>query len=275
MRLGGSRCVGAALAGLGLVVAVGLLDPSVAAAQSYDRLRCESRDGREEWCRAEISGDVRVYRQLSDTACREGRNWRWTRDGIAVRDGCRAEFEYRRSDRGGGWGGSGGGGWGGGGGNWNDSRYDRVTCQSVKDRDQFCPAPIGGEVRIVRQMSDTDCRQGRNWWWNQEGVRVSDGCRAEFSYRRRGSGGSGGSGWGGSGGSGGGGWGGSGSNRGSVTCQSEKDRERFCPAPIDGDVRLKRQISDTPCRQGRNWSWSRDGVRVWGGCRGDFDYRKR
>lgn len=250
----------------GLAVTAGLLAPAPAGAQSYDRLRCESRDGRDQFCRADIAGDVRVYRQLSDTLCREGRNWRWSRDGIEVRDGCRAEFEYRRSGWGGsggsdgwggsgGWGGSSGGGWGSGGGS---GRYDRVTCQSQKDRDQFCPAPIGGDVRIVRQMSDTDCRQGRNWWWNQEGVRVSDGCRAEFSYRRR-SGESGGM----------------RPDRGNVTCQSEKDRERFCPAQIGGDVRLRRQISDTPCREGRNWSWTRDGVRVWGGCRGEFDYRQR
>jgi len=226
---------------------------------SYDRMRCESKEGRDEYCRASISGDVRVVRQLSDRACIEGRTWKWDRDGIGVRDGCRAEFEYRRRDSGsgggwggsgGGWGGSGSGGWGGGG------RRDRVTCQSQKDREQFCPAPIGGDVRVVRQMSDEDCVYRRNWNWSRDGIRVYGGCRAEFEYTRRSEGSSGG-------------------NRARVTCQSQKDRTQFCPAAIGGDVRVFRNISDTRCREGQNWSWSRDGIRVWEGCRAEFEYRQR
>ena len=219
----------------------------------YDRLRCESRQGADEFCSAPIAGDVRVVRQLSDTDCRQGRNWRWDSSGIYVRDGCRAEFEYRRRG-GGGWGG-GGGGWGGSGGG---SGRDRVTCQSQKDREQFCPAPIAGDVRLARQLSDAPCKQGRTWNWNRDGVRVWEGCRAEFEYRRRGGDLDPGS-----------------SNLRRVTCQSQKDREQFCPAPIEGDMRVFRQISDTRCRQGRNWNWTRDGVRVWEGCRAEFEYRAR
>jgi hypothetical protein len=220
---------------------------------NYDRIRCESRDGREEYCRAAIDGDVRLVRQLSDQRCTQGRNWRWDSEGIRVRDGCRAEFEYRRR---GGWGGS-GGGWGGsGGGGWGGGRRERVTCQSQKDREQFCPAPIQGDVRIVRQMSDQDCVYKRNWNWNRDGVRVYAGCRAEFEYTPRSSGSSG-------------------SSNGRVTCQSQKDRESFCPAPIAGGVRVFRNISDTRCREGVNYSWTRDGVRVWGGCRAEFEFRQR
>jgi hypothetical protein len=215
----------------------------------YERLRCESRNNREQFCQASIDGDVRVVRQLSDTACREGRTWRWDRNGITVRDGCRAEFEYRRRDSG--WGGS-GGGWGGGAG------YDVVTCQSTRGREDFCPAPIAGDVRVSRQLSEDACTQERTWNWNRDGIRVYDGCRAEFRYRRR-----------------------SGelnpaaSNLKLVTCQSQKDREQFCPAPIEGGVRVFRRLSDTTCREGANWSWTREGVRVWRGCRAEFEYRSR
>ena len=147
-------------------------------------------------------------------------------------------------------------GWGGGSG--DGGRRDRVTCQSQNDREQFCPAPIAGDVRVGRQLSDTDCVFRRNWNWNNDGVRVWGGCRAEFDYSRRGGELNPGA---------------SGLRR--VTCQSQKDREQFCPASIAGDVRVLRNISDTRCREGRNWSWSREGVRVWEGCRADFEYRGR
>lgn len=236
---------------------------------SYSRLRCESSNDREQYCPASIAGSVRIVRQLSQTPCTSGRNWNWNSNGIRVWGGCRAEFEYRLGGSwGGGWGSGGsgssgsGGGWGGGsgwGGGGSGGRWEVVTCQSMKDREQLCPAAIGGDVRLYRQLSEEPCREGRNWWWNKDGVRVTDGCRAEFRYRPRQAGG--------------GNW--QGAERSVVTCQSEKDRERFCPAPIAGDVRLVRQISDTPCREGRNWSWTSDGVRVRDGCRGDFEYRKR
>jgi hypothetical protein len=144
--------------------------------------------------------------------------------------------------------------WGGSGGSGG---RDRVTCQSQKDREQFCPAPIAGDVHVAKQLSDAPCIQGRNWTWDQNGVRVFDGCRAEFSYRRRGGelppGGT--------------------PNRARVTCQSKNDREQFCPSTIAGDVRVIHNISDTRCVEGRNWRWSRDGVRVWSGCRAEFEYR--
>jgi hypothetical protein len=140
---------------------------------------------------------------------------------------------------------------------WGGGNRDRVTCQSQREREQFCPAPIGGDVRVARQLSETPCVEGRNWSWDRNGVRVFDGCRAEFSFRRRGGevtpGGTAG--------------------MARVTCQSQKDREQFCPASIAGNVRVIRNISDTRCAEGRNWRWSRDGVRVWGGCRAEFEYK--
>jgi hypothetical protein len=60
------------------------------------RVRCESRDYREQFCRAETSGGVRLARQLGDAACREGRSWGTTRGGIWVSNGCRADFEVGR-----------------------------------------------------------------------------------------------------------------------------------------------------------------------------------
>lgn len=232
--------------------AVVTADAGETQARGYQRLVCESRNDRDRRCPANIQGDVRIVRELSSTRCREGRNWEWNRDGIRVWDGCRAEFEYRA--RSGWWGGS-GGSWGGGSGNF---RWERVTCQSRNNREDFCPANIGGDVRVARQLSDTECREGRNYSWNRQGVRVWGGCRAEFEYRPRRPGDDGFTG-----------------RYQRVTCQSRDGRESFCPANIGGDVRVLRQLSDTPCREGMNWTWSRDGVRVRGGCRAEFEYRPR
>jgi len=245
-----------------LCAAVGvaaLLAGSTVDAQSYRRIRCESRDGREQFCRASIGGDVRLVRQLSDTPCRRGQNWRSATDGIYVRDGCRAEFEYL--EPGSGWGGS-GSGWGGGSG----GSYDRLRCESENNRDRYCAASIAGNVSVTRQLSDTACIQGRTWSWDRNGIRVWNGCRAEFSYQRRSGSGAG---WG-SGGSGGG-WDNPYSR---LTCRSSGNREEYCSASISGDVRVVRQLGGTACVQGRTWNWSHDGIRVWSGCRAEFEYRR-
>jgi hypothetical protein len=56
-------------------------------------VRCESRDGRQSFCR--VPGGLReaqIVRRLSDTRCQQGYNWGFQRDGIWVDRGCRAEF---------------------------------------------------------------------------------------------------------------------------------------------------------------------------------------
>jgi hypothetical protein len=56
-------------------------------------IRCESRDGRQSFCR--VPGGLReaqIVRRLSNTRCQQGYNWGVQRDGIWVDGGCRAEF---------------------------------------------------------------------------------------------------------------------------------------------------------------------------------------
>ena len=54
--------------------------------------RCESNDGRTRECTANIRAGVQLVRQLSRSACIQGRTWGYGRNGIWVSDGCRAEF---------------------------------------------------------------------------------------------------------------------------------------------------------------------------------------
>ena len=54
--------------------------------------RCESNDGRHVECAANTRAGVQLVRQLSRSACIEGRTWGYGRGGIWVAQGCRAEF---------------------------------------------------------------------------------------------------------------------------------------------------------------------------------------
>jgi len=58
------------------------------------RLTCDSKDFRYRMCQVDIGprGSVRIERQLSDTACIEGRTWGANRAGIWVDGGCAASF---------------------------------------------------------------------------------------------------------------------------------------------------------------------------------------
>lgn len=206
-----------------------------------DVFRCESRDGRTREC-ATGGRRVRLVRQLSDAPCVQGRSWGGTRNGVWVSNGCRAEFVATDGHYDPGYGDPGYG---------TDGRTFR--CESRDNRTQHCATPGGGGVRLVRQLSDAPCIEGRSWGDDGGGVWVSDGCRAEFR-----------SGYGG-------GWdGGAGQI---VRCESNDGRHRRCSVPVRSGVQLIRQISDTRCIQGRNWGWDGSGIWVDGGCRAEFRVR--
>jgi hypothetical protein len=39
----------------------------------------------------------------------------------------------------------------------------------------------GGDVRLVRQLSETACRRGETWGFDRRGIWVDKGCAAEFA----------------------------------------------------------------------------------------------
>ncbi|MBN8480957.1 MAG: DUF3011 domain-containing protein [Xanthomonadales bacterium] len=62
------------------------------------RLTCQSNDFRYRMCQIDIGpgGRVRIERQLSETACIEGRTWGFNRAGVWVDRGCAAVFGVDR-----------------------------------------------------------------------------------------------------------------------------------------------------------------------------------
>lgn len=75
-------------------------------------------------------------------------------------------------------------------GGWsdNDSANDRgggrvqnIYCASDDGRRHTCPINTsGGAVRLVNQKSGSACVQGRTWGFNNAGIWVDRGCRADF-----------------------------------------------------------------------------------------------
>ena len=56
-----------------------------------------------------------------------------------------------------------------------------VTCVSIGDQHQHCPANTTAGIVMLRQSSETSCLLGRNWGYDAEGVWVSEGCGGEFA----------------------------------------------------------------------------------------------
>ena len=144
---------------LGTIATLAL--PSAPAAAQSGVIRCESQNNRERVCNTGWR-NAQLVRQLSGSACDEGRTWGSRNGSIWVSNGCRAEFVEAR----GGWGGGNGGGWGGGnGGGWggnNGRPGETIRCESQNNRERSCP--VGWRnARLVRQLSGSPCDEGRTW----------------------------------------------------------------------------------------------------------------
>ena len=144
--------------------------PSAPAAAQDGVIRCESQNNRERVCSTGWR-NAQLVRQLSGSACDEGRTWGSRNGSIWVSNGCRAEFVEAR----GGWG---GGGWGGGNSNYSN------TCSSNNNRTQNCDwDERQGRPVLQQQLSGSACQEGRSWGYARGQVWVSNGCRARFSAR--------------------------------------------------------------------------------------------
>ena len=208
-------------------------------------IRCESNDNRQRVCNTSWRSATLV-RQLSNTPCIEGRNWGSSNGSIWVSGGCRAEFA---EGRGGGWGNNGGGNWNGDG--------QTLRCESNDNRQRVCRTEWRSAT-LVRQLSKSQCIEGRSWGSSNGAVWVSDGCRAEFAEGR---GGRGNRHW-------------NGGNDYSIECSSNDNRPRTCAwERRQGRPVLIQQLSNTQCVEGRNWGYNGNSLWVNGGCRARFGTR--
>lgn len=146
-------------------------------------------------------------------------------------------------------------------------RGQTIVCESQNHRQQFCRVDTRGGVALQRQLSNAPCRENRSWGYNERGIWVDEGCRAEFRLGGRG---------------GGSNWRDDDDDYGRhsdrrraqrITCSADGDGYRLCPANVRNDVILIQQFSRAPCRLDRTWGFNRRGVWVDQGCRAEFEIR--
>jgi hypothetical protein len=215
-------------------------------------VKCESDDGHLRRCNAAGAQRVTLVRQISGSACIEGRTWGYDKDTVWVDAGCRAEF---RVQTGGYLGGNNQPGYGGSG---QYGSGQTIRCSSDDGRRHVCRADTGRGVKLVQQVSGSRCIEGQTWGYTRDGIWVDRGCRADFQVGA----------YGNSGGyfPGQGGYG----NASTIHCASDDERRHLCRVDTRGGVRLSRQVSGSKCIQGQTWGYTNDAIWVDRGCRADF-----
>ncbi len=145
---------------------------SLSAQQTFN---CSSEDGHRHYCSADTHhGDVRMVKQRSDSRCEEGYSWGRDNRGVWVDHGCRADFEVVDNHHHDNFGNA---------GYRNDDRragVQAVTCSSDDMKRHYCPADTRGGVRLYKQLSDARCQEGSSWGFDERGIWVDRGCRADF-----------------------------------------------------------------------------------------------
>lgn len=150
-----------------------------------------------------------------------------------------------------------------------------MSCSSDDMRRHVCTVDTSGGVVLVHQKSDAKCIQGRSWGYDNHGIWVDHGCRAEFEvggqlaaepvrerhFDRDSDGDRGGDrggefrGWG---------------EGYMVYCSSDDMQRAWCPADSRFGVKMIRQRSEAGCIEGQTWGYGKRGIWVDRGCRADF-----
>lgn len=221
------------------------------------RVRCESQEGR--WAQCPLppgSGDTVMLRQLSRNACIRNNSWGTNEGGLWVARGCRAEFGRERMTR---------TGDAADAASNTNTRSRLLRCESRNGGHRQCPIETAGGVRLTRKLSDGDCELGKSWGYDESGIWVARGCRAEFEVttaarpsvrffqRLMGR-----------------------EPRGTIAghplrCESVDGKRSDCKLPAgSARVELVNQLSKAGCAFGKSWGWNANRVWVAEGCRAEF-----
>jgi hypothetical protein len=195
------------------------------------RIVCESRRTDREECRIPSGARIQLLRQTSQNPCRLNDTYGQGADYIWVAEGCRGEFEVVTA--------------GGGGG----PGPSRVVCASSLNTRRQCAIPPGAQARLVRQMSEVQCRTNQNWGVGPDYVWVTRGCSGEFEVT--------------------GASGGTGVKR--IVCESRTAARVVCPVVGATAIRLVQQMSTNPCRLNQSFGMGFGHIWVSSGCRGEFE----
>jgi len=227
------------LCGVVCAAFAGLLPATARAETGYagQVVTCQSRDMEWVHCDMPVANGVELVRQLSSNSCVRGSEWGTDRTGVWVTLGCRAEFRSRGAA---------------GVANGGERNVRRVVRCESNGRPSSCPVILqGAPVRLLRQLGAMPCREDHSWGVKRNEIWVTRGCQADFEV---------------------------GAADGSgflnvprtLVCESKSRQRRFCGAGISHNARLVKQLSGSPCEEGRSWGWDTRGVWVDNGCRAEF-----
>jgi hypothetical protein len=120
-----------------------------------------------------------------------------------------------------------------------------LRCESDGSYQRCAAANTWRGARLVQQLSNNPCIQGRTWGFERDAIWVNNGCRGIFEP------------------------GDPFTNAGErVTCAGSGRTE--CPADTRYGVTLVRQLSQTACTEGSSWGYGGNVIWVDRGCRAEF-----
>lgn len=199
---------------------------------------CSSEDGEKRYCEADTRHGAHLVRQLSQAPCKKDESWGYDEEGVWVDKGCGGEFALGRGEE------------------VNEAGAQTITCASDDGRRKVCPVDATNGVQLVRQRSNTKCKEGSSWGHDGKGIWVDKGCEADFVVGVPGHP--------------------AGSEKAAVksqtiSCASMDGRRNFCDADTQGaQVRLARQMGTAACAEGSTWGYDRQGIWVDRFCSGEF-----
>ncbi len=218
-----------------------------AARPAEQRVICESRGLARQQCGADLRGYV--FSRVIDGAgsrCEVGRNFGYSDTALWIEQGCGGSFYFSNRNE----------PLAGAPAAGNDKS---LRCESQDGRRASCPADLSAYALLdVRQLSRTNCIDGQNWSWDDRGVTVDQGCRADFVFARRTDQQLAG-----------------GAAPRTMNCASRDGRRADCPMDLSGyTMRSFRQVSRSACESGRTFGVTEGGVWADQGCRVEiiFDY---
>ncbi len=155
--------------------------------QNGRNFTCASNDFKRHYCNVDTRYGVTLVKQNSGSPCIQGQTWGYDRQGTWVDRGCRAAFVlgagYRPPPP------PPGNGYYPPPGNGyypppGPPQSGTITCSSNNMNRNFCSAYTGRGVRLVNQRSGSPCVLGQTWGYNNKGIWVDRGCRADFLLGR-------------------------------------------------------------------------------------------
>ena len=125
-----------------------------------------------------------------------------------------------------------------------------IKCESNDGHRNYCGNYDYNQITLDRQISGSPCVEGQTWGVDSHGLWVDRGCRAYFAVRSR-------------------------EERSSIKCESNDGHRNYCGDYGYSRVTLDRQISGSPCVEGRTWGVDGTGLWVDRGCRAFFAISSR